>query len=134
MSLVRKCIDVENWLSKSSTDWLIIPDDEYRKLISNWKKSFWHEIEARCQNQHGIKAQLKLQNVLPINAYIFSGIRVEAVANLGGNYPLGYFVKELSEVDWSLCQMQELIITDAEFIHTMVCSHEDGYEQYFEIV
>lgn len=134
MSFVRSCLDVENWLSEASAHWQIISDREYRELISNWKKSFWQCIETKQQHQHGLKAQTKLKSILPVNAYIFSGLKVEAAANMGGNYPSGYLVQGLSSIDWSLCKLHELIVTDVEFGHTLICSHEDGYEQFYEIV
>jgi hypothetical protein len=132
VGLVRQNIDIVNWISHSSQEWSPLIDKEFHQLITNWKKSFWHNVEIKSRSPYGDKARFKFQKTLPINGYVFSGIKVEIAANMGGNFPQAYWVKGLTKIDWDLCINQELIISDKDFSYTIICSHEEGYETYYE--
>ncbi len=86
VGLVRQNIDIVNWISHSSQEWSPLIDKEFHQLITNWKKSFWHNVEIKSRSPYGDKARFKFQKTLPINGYVFSGIKVEIAANMGGNF------------------------------------------------
>ncbi len=77
---------------------------------------------------------MKFQSFLPASCYIFSGIRVETAANMGGKISQGYFSEGLIKIDWDLCISEEIIISAQDFSYTIVCSHEEGYETFYESV
>lgn len=132
---MRRDVKIENWLSESSRDWKLLSDNEYRQLISDWRNAFSNIIETMKRKPYGNKAQVLFQQKLPLDVYLFSGVRVNAVANMGGRgFPLGYCVTDLKQVDWNLCLPNELIITDIDFCNTMIGSHENGCEAYYKKV
>lgn len=132
MGLVRQNRDIENWLNLSSQGWYALNDEAFHQLVADWKASFWRNVEIKQRVPYGDKALLKFQNTLPIDGYIFSGIRVETAANMGGCFPLGYYVKGLTQIDLDLCATLELIVSDQDFLYTIVCSHERGCETLYD--
>lgn len=132
MGIVRRNVEIEEWIIPYSQNWQFLTDPDYHQLINRWKQHFWHCIETARRNPHGDKAKYKLQELLPFDCYVFSGIKVDVAANMGGKTPFGYFVEELSQINWDLCRSEETIIAAKDFSFMVVCSHEEGFETFYE--
>ena len=126
MGFVQTSPAIEQWLEAHSEAWRCITDAEYASVVSRWKENFWRLIELSYQTRTGTRAIADLGHRFPASVFLFSGVRVPLLANMGGPGTCGYHATLLRKLDREVANTEELILVSDRFAFSYVFSHEAG--------
>jgi hypothetical protein len=135
MGIVRALPDLEGWLDADADSWASLADQEYKTLVRHWSERFSPLIAAGASCLQGSRAMLSLENRLPADVYVLSGMRVPQLANMGGRGPAAYQAIGLRSIPRVSANRMELIVVSVDFTWSCVFSHEAGafvWEQLYE--
>ena len=124
MGFLREHPGIEAWVQEHADAWRCLTDSEYKSLVSRWKSTFWHLIELERPTRTGTRAMLALDQHLPASLFLFGGVGVPRVANMGSSGACGYHVTQLRKLDRDLANRLELILVDDRLSYSCVFSHE----------
>jgi hypothetical protein len=136
MGIVRTLPNLESWLDTNADSWFALSDPEYKALVRRWTESYSHLLATRLpRHQQGYRAMLSLEDRLPANVFLFSGLKVPQLDNLGGSGPAAYRAIGLQRLSRDLANQLELIVSSEDLAWSCIFSHEAGawvWEQLYE--
>ena len=127
MGIVRALADIEAWLDVDASHWTSLSDREYKALVCRWSQFFSPLIAADRYQCQGRQAILSLESRLPSDVFLFNGLQVPQLANLGGRgAPAAYQANGLQRLRRGLANSKEFIIVADDFAWSCVFTHEAG--------
>jgi hypothetical protein len=136
VKIVRELPELEDWLSGQAESWSAICDHDYAALVRRWRGLFLPLVASAARTAQGARAMQALAKRLPADVWLFSGVAVPQVANLGGVGAAGYRAAGLKSLHRELANRLELIVAADDLSWTCVFSHEAGaftWECLYEI-
>jgi hypothetical protein len=126
MGITRALPDVEEWLEAEASSWSAISDRDYAALVRRCRDTFLPSVMAETPSLHGDRAMQAIAERLPADIWVFSGIRIPEMANMGGQGAAGYEVAGLRNLPRELANHLELVVVAENFSWSCVFSHEAG--------
>ena len=126
MPFVKNNPVINDWLNSSNTQFALLGDSEYKSLLKNWRGVFDIYLEKNQFDCKGDKAMLAMENLLPIEAFIFNfpGYKKLPVVTNSKGAVYAYHVESLQKIDRSVFNHNDSIVCDASFQSTCVYTHE----------
>jgi hypothetical protein len=126
MAIVRNLPAVEAWLDADADSRSALTDREYKAIVSGWTQHFSRLVAEGAPSLQGDRAILSVEKRLPADLFLFAGLRVPRLANMGGVGPAGYRANGLRCVRRDTANQMELIIVSIDLAWSCVFSHEAG--------
>jgi hypothetical protein len=126
---------LEAWLADHVDSWFMLAKHEYPALVDRWSALFWPMIAAGNVTHHGHRAIMVLESRLPCDIFLFNGVQIPQVMNLGGRGRAAYRAVGLCALDRKLANQLELIAAPVDLSWCCVFTHEAGgygWEQLYE--
>jgi hypothetical protein len=135
MGRVWNLPQLESWLIEHADSWFLLPHDEYASLIDQWSALFQPLIRAGNVAHKGHQAIMVVESSLPCDTFLFNGVQIPQVANLGGRGRAAYRALGLRALDRDLANRLELVAVAVNFSWCCVFAHEAGafaWEQLYQ--
>ncbi len=134
MGIVQTMPELEAWLDANANSWSSLADQGYKALVRRWSEVFLPLVAAGGARLQGSRAMLSLEERLPADVFVVSGLQVPRFANTGG-YGTAAYEAELRCAPRDFANHLELVMISADFSWSCIFSHEAGtsvWEQLYE--
>jgi hypothetical protein len=135
MGKVWNAHQLEAWLTDHADSWCMLAQHDYSALVNRWSALFWPLIAASNVTHHGHRAIMVLESRLPCEIFLFNGVQIPQVMNLGGRSRAAYRAVGLLDLNRKLANQLELIAVPIDLSWCCVFTHEAGgygWEQLYE--
>lgn len=136
MGIARSLPELEESVAGWSSACDLLTAEDYKEVVARWKAAFKSLIETRSRRLSGSRALDSIESRLPQTVFLFSGVSIPEVANLGGRGPVGYRAIDLTRLDFGLARELELVLVSEDFSWSCLFSHETGsmfHEEFCEV-
>jgi hypothetical protein len=129
MGFLKRMARIEDWLTKSSSEFHELSQREYVSLVSNWRKHFEESLEAGRHVAKGPRAEREMELSDCSKLFIFSmpGYRLlPSGTDPTRDAAYAYVAIALQRIDWVAANASDAILADEGFTFTCLCTHEVG--------
>jgi len=126
MGIIRVLQEVEHWLEREAESWSPISHRDYLRLVQQWREDFMPLIVAGTPSAQGDRAMEAVAERMPADVWLFSGVTVPELANMGGSGAAGYQAAGLRRIWRELANRLELVFAASDLSWSCVFSHEAG--------
>ena len=131
MSIMNVFPAIEKWLDADAESWSPLSDQDYVALVRQWRNDYMPLIAGGEYVFQAGRAIHAFEGRLPTNVWLFSGVHVPELANMGGSGAAGYQAVKLRSLRRELASELELIVVACDLSWSCVFSHET-WEQLYE--
>jgi hypothetical protein len=120
--------ELDAWFRVAASGARPLDRREYQDLIRSWQVHFEPLLKAG-DRRTGAKAEEGARALLPRDVFVFTipGYRyLPAATDARHDARYGFYVSQLRTIDFNVANQMDVILTDAEFTFTCLCTHEAG--------
>jgi hypothetical protein len=124
MGIVKRKIELENYLDSIGVKWYSLSDKEYIHLVREIKKII--DSEENYLLLHGDRAYLEFENRLPFSGYIYSipGHPLLSIYNGADEITIAYRAMNIRSLDRQKINSIECLFSDCDLNYAILFNHE----------